>query len=94
MATTRERELVTENEATRACVDAPGAEHDFRLHTYPWGYGDRTRTSLVCVWCKGVACGDPGQPDPCIGIYHHTEDHHTAGGLTWPIGAAHPSIGS
>jgi len=69
-----------------ACVDVPGARHDLRLYTYNW-HG-KCHTSLVCIWCAGVACGDPTQLDPCLEIYHHRGDHRSASGESWPIGGS------
>jgi len=70
------------------CVNVPGARHDMRLYTYEQ-YG-RRKTSLVCIWCGGVACGEPTQLDPCLEIYHHTTEHVSARGERWPVGGSRP----
>jgi len=70
----------------QACVNVPGVRHDFRLYTYNWYH--KRKTSLVCVWCSGVACGDPTQLDPCLEIYHHRGNHISASGESWPIGGS------
>lgn len=76
-----------EDPAVRRCVDG-GVPHDLRpLKHSSLG---RDRTSLVCVWCQGIACGDPDDLDPCVEIYHHTSDHLTRMGISWPIGGVRP----
>lgn len=67
---------------------AEGVEHDYRPWTKPDAYGPgRPRTYLRCVWCRAVACGNHGDPDPCIEVWHHEpKPHRTRAGATWPIG--------
>lgn len=67
-------------------------EHDFREVTDHEAHGPgRPRTYLRCVWCHAVACGNAGEPDPCIEPWHHEpKDHRTAAGVTWPIGGNRP----
>jgi len=65
-----------------------GVEHDYRPYTYR--RAGRARTSLRCVWCHVVACGDPDDADLCIEPYHHTVDHRTRAGVTWPLGGSAP----
>jgi hypothetical protein len=36
-------------------------------------------------------CGDIRDPDPCVEVYHHTEDHRTARGKRWRIGGNRPA---
>ena len=66
-----------------------GAEHDYRAKTYD-AYPGHQRTSLVCLWCSAVACGDYGEADPCIEPYHHAGGHRTAAGVRWPKGDDRP----
>lgn len=63
-------------------------EHDYREVTDPNAFGPgRPRTYLRCVWCHAVACGNAGDPDPCIEPWHHEpKPHRTKTGVTWPIG--------
>ena len=72
--------------------DGSRLEHDYREVTDPEADGPgHPRTYLVCVWCKAVACGNAGQPDPCIEPWHHEpKPHRTAAGVTWPIGGDRP----
>ena len=85
-----------DRDVVNACTDTgtPGAyaEHDYRPITDPNADGPGlARTYLRCVWCHAVACGHPGQEDPCIEPWHHEPLHHrTAAGVTWPIGGTRP----
>jgi hypothetical protein len=71
------------------CTDTPGLEHSFRPVQYTWL--GRIKTSMRCVFCHGVMCGDIRDPDPCVEVYHHTEDHRTARGKRWRIGGNRPA---
>lgn len=82
------KELVTNDDPNVALCTLEGTEHDYRSYTYRW-MGTH-RTSWRCVWCHAVACGDIGQTDPCIEPHHHTVDHRTRLGVTWPIGGMRP----
>lgn len=67
----------------QACA-VGGLEHSFREYTHArWG---KWYTSLVCVFCHGVACGYPDQDDPCLEIYHHRTPHRSRAGAVWAIG--------
>jgi hypothetical protein len=81
-----------DTDVVSACVaEGNGIEHDFRPVTDPNAYGPgRPHTYLRCVWCHGVACGNYGDNDPCIEIWHHEpKPHRTRSGATEPIGG-HP----
>jgi hypothetical protein len=72
-----------------ACTGGvPGVEHDYRLYTYRQ-YGDN-HTSLVCVWCSAVACGNASDFDPCIEPYHHRTWHRSRFGQIWAKGECRP----
>ena len=65
-----------------------GVDHDYRPRD---GLRvSRPYTYLACVWCGAVACGDIGEPDPCIEPYHHDGPHRSRAGLTWPLGGVRP----
>lgn len=73
-------------EVVEACVQG-GVEHDFRPYTEPYPALRPARTYLRCVWCKAVACGNFGEADPCIEVWHHEpKPHRTKSGQAWPIG--------
>ena len=85
-----EQRLVTGDDLdTELRTVVPGAGHDFRARTYDRG-GGSMRTSWVCIWCNGVACGDYDDPDPCWHVYHHRTPHRSRSGVTWPIGGDRP----
>lgn len=88
--TAQVRLRTADDEATQVCTAHGLAEHDFRPRQYV--HYSEERTSWVCVWCDGVACGDYGSHDPCIEIYHHRTDHRTRSGLTWKIGDIRPGV--
>lgn len=74
----------------RDCALHPGMTHDYRPRTYTWL--NRPHTSLVCVWCDVVACGDPDQADPCMEPYHHSGGHRSRAGVEWPLGGERPDV--
>ena len=78
-------EVITNDDLSAALCTLEGVEHDYRPHTYEASQG-RLHTSLRCVWCHVVACGDVGEADPCIEPYHHHGWHRTRSGATWPLG--------
>lgn len=69
----------------QACT-AGGVDHDWRPHTYT--SLNRPHTSWRCVWCHAVACGNYGDPDPCMEPYHHRGPHRSRTGIVWPIGGS------
>lgn len=77
------RDAAIVNRCTEGLVD-----HDYRPEQQPPAYpGATPDTYLVCVWCRAVACGNHGHPDPCIEPWHHEpKPHRTRTGHTWPIG--------
>jgi hypothetical protein len=75
---------VTNDSIDTALCTLEGVDHDFRPRTYRWMNTDRT--SWVCVWCNGVACGDYSEADPCWRIYHHDDPHRSRAGEVWPLG--------
>jgi len=85
------RAVVTNDDPNVALCTLAGdatAEHDYRPFTYErWG---GPHTSLRCVWCHTVACGDVDETDPCIEPYHHGGGHRTRSGVTWPLGGNRP----
>jgi uncharacterized protein DUF4031 len=66
----------------------PQVEHDYRpFDALLNGTQGPVTTVLRCVWCHAVACGNYGDPDPCIEPWHHEPlPHRTKAGRTWPIG--------
>jgi len=78
--------LITNDDLNAELCTVDGSEHDYRPYTYPIPGTRRTRTSLRCVWCHVVACGDYGESDPCIEPHHHAVPHRTATGATWALG--------
>lgn len=86
-----QRALITSSDPDAGLCTIDGTDHDYRPYAYrqngrPW-------TSLRCVWCHVVACGDYGEADPCIEPYHHAAPHRTAAGRTWPIGGTYQEDG-
>lgn len=81
-------EVITNDDPNAALCTVGGVEHDYRPHAYPWM--GTVHTSLRCVWCHVVACGDFGEVDGCIEPYHHAVPHRTASGVTWPLGGDRP----
>jgi len=79
-----QREVITNDDPDAFACTAAGVLHDYRPHTYL--QFNQPHTSLRCVWCHVVACGDYGEPDPCIEPYHHDVSHRTRLGVTWPKG--------
>ncbi|GAA2037442.1 hypothetical protein GCM10009740_31570 [Terrabacter terrae] len=82
-------EVITNDDPNAALCTAGGVDHDYRPHTYR--SNGRPHTSLRCVWCHVVACGDIDEADPCIEPYHHHGDHRTRSGVTWPKGGCRPT---
>lgn len=82
-------DLITYDDPDASLCTIDGSEHDYRPYTYAWC--GTTRTSLRCVWCHVVACGNYGHSDPCIEPYHHRVPHRTRSGVTWPVGERRPS---
>jgi hypothetical protein len=80
--------LITADDVEAELCVVGGVDHDYRPLTYE-SVG-LTRTSLVCVWCRVVACGDTGEQDPCIEPYHHKAPHRSRSGATWPVGESRP----
>lgn len=83
------RNAARDADIVNACT-LGGVEHDYRRYTDTTQYGGPTY--LRCVWCQAVACGNVGDPDPCIEPWHHEpKPHRTAAGVTWPIGGSRDS---
>ena len=77
-------EVITNDNLDAGLCTIEGTEHDYRPHTYR--ANGHLHTSLRCVWCHVVACGDVGEADPCIEPYHHDVWHRTKSGVRWPKG--------
>jgi hypothetical protein len=73
------------------CRATPGAEHDWRPREWNSCW-NKSVTSLVCVWCDVIACGNYNQADPCMEPYHHRGDHLSRFGVRWPIGGTRPDV--
>ena len=84
------REVITHDDPDAGLCTVDGTEHDYRPHTYR--SNGRPHTSLRCVWCHAVACGDYGEADPCIEPYHHHVDHRTRAGVSWHKGGNRPGL--
>jgi hypothetical protein len=80
----KQPDVITNDDPDAELCTVDGTEHDYREHTYRWMGGPHT--SLRCIWCHVVACGNPGETDPCIEPWHHRTPHRTRSGATWPIG--------
>ena len=83
-------DLVTADDISIELCTVGGVEHDYRPYTYEQYRGGPRRTSLRCVWCHVVACGNYGEDDPCIEPYHHHAGHRSARGARWPLGGRRP----
>ena len=84
-------EMITADDPREArCTDHGLAEHDWRIVEYNEYPGGPDKESFRCVWCHVVACGNPGDHDPCWRAYHHRDDHKSRRGVTWPIGGNRP----
>lgn len=81
-------DLVTADDLSTELCTLGGAEHDYRPYKYL--FYNRDRTSMRCVHCHVVRCGDYGEDEPCIEPYHHPVPHRTADGTTWPLGGDRP----
>jgi hypothetical protein len=80
--------ITSDNVDTWLCT-VQGVAHDFRLREWQTAW-NTVRTSWVCIWCNGIACGDHDEVDPCWLIYHHPTAHKTRSGVVWPLGGARP----
>lgn len=83
--------LTAEDPRVQACTAIPGSSHDYRPVTYQ--HYNRPHTSMVCVWCHAIRCGNYDQPNPCIEPYHHRTPHRDAIGVAWPQGHGRPTGG-
>lgn len=58
--------------------------HDFRFEKHRSYPGAPIKRVLMCIWCPTLACGIPGEQDPCLRPQFHDGDHQGRQGNTWP----------
>ena len=77
-------DLITADDLDAGLCTIDGSNHDWRPYRYQ-RFG-QPHTSMRCVWCHVIMCGDYGEVDGCVEPYHHRGDHRTSTGETWPLG--------